>query len=102
MQHLRFLVPRCLLADPLSQNAVLSVETGRAAFSFVLSSKQEASRIADNKKARSLVARASKRYSRSRNYLILVSLNSTCLRAIGSYLVFVILSVIVRLFFVVT
>src|SRR5690606_39520452 len=35
-------------------------------------------------------------------YLILASLNSTCLRAIGSYLRLVSLSVIVRLFFLVT
>ena len=41
-------------------------------------------------------------FLRSSDYLILVSLNSTCFFAIGSYFVFVILSVIVRLFFVVT
>jgi len=35
-------------------------------------------------------------------YLILVSLNSTCLRAIGSYFVLTIFSVMVRLFFFVT
>ena len=37
-----------------------------------------------------------------RNYLILVSLNSTCFLTTGSYFVLVILSVMVRLFLVVT
>ena len=39
---------------------------------------------------------------KNQNYLILVSLNSTCLRAIGSYFVLTIFSVNVRLFFFVT
>src|SRR5690606_12064053 len=44
------------------------------------------------------------RFGRSRGqyYLIFASLKSTCFLAIGSYLRFVILSVMVRLFFVVT
>ena len=39
---------------------------------------------------------------KARPYLILVSLNSTCLRATGSYFFFDIFSVIVREFFFVT
>src|SRR5690606_8713689 len=42
------------------------------------------------------------RFRSDKDYLIFVSLNSTCLRATGSYFVLVIFSVIVRLFFVVT
>jgi hypothetical protein len=56
MQHLRFLVPRCLLADPHSEHAVLSVETGRAAFPFLR--YRHRVRQKNNKKARSHMARA--------------------------------------------
>jgi hypothetical protein len=56
MQHLRFLVPRCLLADPHSEHAVLSVDTGRAAFPFLRYPHRI--RQKNNKKARSHMARA--------------------------------------------